>query len=95
MARLSISTEELLRRVEEARLAEERVREPYLGAFRATHEEIELRRDEDAKEAASGERDLSLRAEKLARSGREAVRFERYLIRQGFYPNTPKDDHAE
>jgi hypothetical protein len=92
MANSVLSGGDLWKKVEEDRLREERVLDPYLIAFRATPAEIELRRAEDAKEAASGERDFSLRAERLARSGREAVRFERYLIRQGFYPNTPKDD---
>ena len=86
MAKMVLSENEVWKRVEEDRLREERVQEPYLVAFRATHEEIELRRVEDAKEAASGERGFSLRAERLARSGREAVRFERYLTSQGFYP---------
>jgi hypothetical protein len=92
MANSVLSGSDLWKRVEEDRLREERVREPYLIAFRATPAEIELRRVEDAKEAASGESGFLLQSKRLARSGREAVRFERYLIRQGFYPNTPKDD---
>jgi hypothetical protein len=36
MAKIRISTDELLKRVEKNRLREERIREPYLVAFRAT-----------------------------------------------------------
>jgi hypothetical protein len=77
----------LWKRVEEDRLREERLRKPYLIAFRATQEEIEMRKAEDAQETAFGEMEF----ERLARLGREEVRFQRYLIRQGSYPKIPKD----
>ncbi len=91
MAKVRISSEEIWNRVEEDRLAEERVQEPYLIAFRATQEEIEMRRVEDAQEAALDADGFSRRAQRIGRAGREAVRFDRYLVRQGFYPRIPKD----
>jgi len=92
MVKTSLMDDELWKRVEADRLCEERLREPYLAAFRATQEEIELCRAEEAQEQPFGDRELSRFGEGLARSGREAVRFERYLVRQGFYPNVAKDD---
>ena len=91
MAKVKISSEEIWKRVEENRLAEERAQEPYLIAFRATQEEIEMRKAEDA-EGLPGDEPMARWAEGIARAGREGVRFERYLIRQGFYPRIPKDD---
>jgi hypothetical protein len=85
-------SDEIWKRVEENRLSEERLREPYLAAFRSTPEEIDLRKIEDAHEQASGESEFGRFAERLARAGREGVRFERYLVRQGFYPGIPMDD---
>ena len=92
MATSSISNDELLALVEEDRLREQKLRNPYLLAFRATPEEIELRQVEAAQDAATGETGFARWAEELARSGRESVRFERYLIRQGFYPKIPAND---
>jgi hypothetical protein len=92
MAKVKISSEEIWKRVEENRLAEERAQEPYLIAFRATQEEIEMRKAEDAKEAARDASNFSRWGERIARAGRESVRFDRHLIRQGFYPRIPKDD---
>jgi SOS response regulatory protein OraA/RecX len=92
MPKIRISTEELLKRVEENRLREELLREPYLVTFRATQEEIELREAENAQEAVLGRDEFGRFAERLAHSGREEVRFQRYLIRKGFYPRIPKDD---
>jgi hypothetical protein len=92
MARQTISTDELMRHVEESRLRKERIEEPYLAAFRATQKEIEMRQIEDAQEIALDDEAIVRWAKRIARSGREAVRFERYLIRQGFYPKIPKDD---
>jgi hypothetical protein len=86
------SSDEIWKRVEENRLREERLREPYLVAFRSTPEEIELRKIEDAQDQASGDSEFGRFAERLARAGREGVRFERYLVRQSFYPGIPKDD---
>jgi hypothetical protein len=92
MPKICLSSEELLKRVEEDRLRGELLREPYLVAFRATQEEIGLREVESAHEAVLGRDAFGQFAERLARSGCEAVRFERYLIRQSFYPKIPKDD---
>ena len=92
MTKTRLSAEEILRLVEEERLKRERLEEPYLIAFRATPEEIEMRKVEDAKEAELPNDRLGRWAEKLARCGREAVRFEFYLRRQGFYPNSPTND---
>lgn len=92
MPKIRISPEQLLKRVEEDRLREELLREPYLVAFRATQEEIELREAENVREAVLGSDEFGRFAERLARVGREEVRFQRYLIRQGFYPRIPKDD---
>jgi hypothetical protein len=89
MPTLSLTSEELWKKVEEDRLREELLREPYLTAFRALPEVIELRAAEDAEEVALGESGIRLFAERLARSGREAVRFDRYLRRQGYFPNVP------
>ncbi|MEO6805429.1 MAG: hypothetical protein ABI209_04715 [Edaphobacter sp.] len=86
-----ISTEELLKRVEDDRLREARLREPYLVAFRASQEEIELREVENVQECVLSGDEFGRFAERLARSGREEVRFQRYLIRQGFYLRIPKD----
>ncbi len=90
MAKIKLSDDELWKRVEEDRLREERRREPYLIAFRATPEEVAIREAEDLQQGALGEERIALFAEKLVRGGREMVRFERYLIRQGFFPNIPK-----
>jgi hypothetical protein len=92
MTKARLSTEEILRLVEEDRLRRERLEEPYLIAFRATPEEIEMRKVEDAKEADLPDEGFRRRAERIARCGREAVRFGFYLRRQGFYPNIPKND---
>lgn len=92
MAKLSLSTAQLLMRVKQARLAEELVREPYVVAFRATPEEVGMREVEDARQSAFGEDRLARFAERVARGSREAVRFERYLIREGFYPPMAEDD---
>jgi len=92
MAKSALLDDAVWKRVEDNRLREERLQEPYLVAFRATQEEIEMRRAEDAKEAALPDEPLLHWAERIARAGREGVRFERYLVRQGFYPNVPKDD---
>lgn len=91
MPKARISTEELWKRVEEDREREVRLREPYLVAFRATPKEIELRKVEDAQESVLDCDEFGRFAERLVRSGREEIRFQRYLIRQGFYPRIPKD----
>jgi len=92
MAKMILTDDELWKRVEENRIREERMREPYLMAFRATQEEIGMRMAEEAQEQPLGDRELWRFVVGFARSGREAVRFERYLVRQGFYPNIPMDD---
>jgi hypothetical protein len=91
MAKVRISSEEVWKRVEADRLRQQQLEEPYLIAFRATPEEIEMRRIEDAREAELPDDRLRRWAERIARCGREGVRFERYLVRQGFYPRVPKD----
>jgi hypothetical protein len=91
MANPVLSDDAVWKRVEENRLRAERVREPYLVVFRATPEEIALRTAEDAQEAALPDEPFAHWAEQIARAAREGVRFERYLVRQGFYPNIPKD----
>ena len=92
MARVRVSTEEIMKSIEEGRLRRERMEEPYLIAFRATPEEIEMRRVEDAEEAELPEEPFTHWAHKIARCGREGARFEFYLRRRGFYPNFPKED---
>ena len=92
MAKMKLPNDELWKRVEEDRLREELLREPYLVAFRATQKEIELREAERAQESELGRDEFGLFAERLARSGCAEVRFQCYLIRQGFYPRIPKDD---
>jgi len=91
MAISTLNDEELFKKVEEDRLRQERLREPYLKAFRALPQEIALREFEDAQEAPLGYTVLGHFGESLARGAREMVRFERYLVRQGFYPKVPKD----
>jgi hypothetical protein len=92
MSKICIATNELLKRVEKNRLREELLREPHLASFRATQKEIGLRETENVQEPVLGRDGFGRFAEQLARSGREEVRFQRYLIRQGFYPRIPKDD---
>jgi hypothetical protein len=92
MPEICLSTEGLLKRVQEDRLREELLHKPYLIAFRAAEEEIEFCGVDNAQEVVSGYDEFGRFAERLARSGREEVRFQRYLIRQGFYPKIPKDD---
>ena len=91
MPKIRISTEELLKRLKENRLREDLLIEPYFVAFRATQEEIEVRETEDAQEAALGCNEFERFAERLARLGREGVRFERYLVREGFFRRIPQD----
>jgi hypothetical protein len=91
MAKARVSSEEVMRRVEEDRLRKQQVEEPFLIAFRATPEEIEMRRVEDAREVELPDDRLRRWAERIGRCGREGVRFERYLVRQGFYPGVSKD----
>jgi hypothetical protein len=62
-------------------LREERLREPYLVAFRSTREEIEKRKIEDSLQRAF--KDEFGRFPERLRAGDER-RFERYLIRQSF-----------
>jgi DTW domain-containing protein YfiP len=88
---LHLTVDELWKKVEEDRLREQRLREPYLMAFRALPQEIALREFEDAHEATLGDTPFVCFAEGIARSAREMVRFDRYLARQGFYPEVPKD----
>jgi hypothetical protein len=91
MAKVRISSDEVWKRVEADRLRQQRLEEPHLIAFRATPEEIEMRRIEDAQEAELPDDRLRRWAEGIGRCAREGVRFERYLVRQGFYPGIPKD----
>jgi hypothetical protein len=51
-----------------------------------------MRKTERTQHAAYGQVALKLIAEWLAYRGSEAVRFERYRTRQGFYPDIPKDE---
>jgi hypothetical protein len=92
MAKTSLIDEELWKKVKEDRLREEQRRAPLLAAYRATKEELEIRAVEDDKQATLGTNKLLSLGEGIARSGRESVRFERYLVHQGFYPNIPKTD---
>jgi hypothetical protein len=87
MCQERISSTELWKRVQETREREYRELEPELMLFRATPEEVQARAEEDAKEAEEIARsnelsremsELSQWAERLARSGREGVRFERW-----------------
>ncbi len=87
MAMLHLTDDELWKKVEEDRLREQRLREPYLTAFRALPREIALREQE----AALGYTAIGRFGEGIARSAREMVRFDRYLVCQGFYPKVPKD----
>jgi hypothetical protein len=87
-----ISTDEIWKSMEERR--QERLDEPYLIAFRAMPEEIEMRRVEDADETKLQEEPFTRWARKIARCGREGVRFEFYLTRQGFYPDFPEEDSS-
>jgi len=88
---LHLTDDELWKKVEEDCLREQRLREPYLTAFRALPQEIALRGQEDTQEAALGYTAIGRFGEGVARSAREMVRFDRYLVRQGFYPKVPKD----
>jgi hypothetical protein len=92
LAKMKFSTEEVWGMVEETRRREERLREPYLVAFSETREEIEVRKSEDAQEGLLDCDEFGRFAEGLARGGREEVRFQRYLIRQGLYPRISKGD---
>jgi len=91
MAKARISSEEVMRRVEEDRLRQQQLEEPYLIALRATPAEIEMRRIEDAQEAELPDDRFRRWAEGIGRCARAGVRFERYLVRQGFYPGVSKD----
>ena len=83
--------DELWARVEQNRLREEQLRAPYLIAFRATPDEVERRRTEGVAETVPKIEDIQEFGEWLERVTREGVRFERYLVRQGFYPKLSKD----
>jgi hypothetical protein len=92
MSKINFIDDELWARVEADRFQEERTREPHFVTFRATQEEINIREAEDAQEGAIGQNELQQFGEKLARLARERVRFERYLVRQGFFPGLAADD---
>lgn len=92
MDRKRISSMELLERTRQRELREYQEIEPELMLFRASPEEAKIRAEEDAAEAEETERlkkvssEMSRMfqwAESLARSGREAVRFERWREQNG------------
>jgi hypothetical protein len=91
MALLRLTDAELWSKVEEDRLREAQRRAPYFAAFRATPEETKRRKAEDEHEARSASGSLQAFGEGLARAASEGVRFERYLVRQGYFPNVPVD----
>ena len=91
MTKRHLTTKEILKKVEEDRLREEHVREPHLVRFRATQEEIDIREAENAQDVALAQNELQRFGESIARSAREHVRFERYLVRQGFFPGVAAD----
>ena len=82
---MQISTDEILRRVEEMRAHEEALRAPYLADFRATEEELEITKTFRESEAKSIESEFHKFSRRLEFLCQEGVRFERYLIREGFY----------
>jgi hypothetical protein len=94
MAALKLSNDELWKMVEADRLREQELREPYRLAFLATDEEVARRKIEGESTVDPTQTGIAALADRLARLGSEAVRFERYLIRQGFYPGVAPDDPA-